>query len=458
MMGRQADGTQGPTLSLIDWARQAMDPMPLARHHRFLLGALTDVAEGTCDRLMVLMPPGTAKSTYCSVLLPPWWLHCHPGHSIIAAAHTETLAHHFGRRARAKLAEHKSTLGLELARDERAAGRWSVGAGGEYFAAGVRGPIVGRRADLVLIDDPVKSQAEAESPGLRETLWSWFQSDLTTRLRPKGRIILVMTRWHEDDLAGRLLQSDDSWRVIRLPALAEAGDPLGRSLGEALWPEWESAEQLGRKQRSMGERRWSALYQQRPRPDAETMFRIGAVTALDQVPSVSRAVRAWDLAATEAGHGRDPDWTVGLKLARLDGGGLCVLDVVRLRGGPLAVERAILQTAEQDGHAVTIGLPQDPGQAGKQQVTYLTGLLEGWRVVASPETGSKVIRAGPVSAQIEAGLLSVSKASWNTALLDELRDFPHGTKDDQVDALSRAFAMLTQGAAPRRLRMDLMAR
>ncbi len=445
--------------SLLDWAHQALQPMQPAAHHRRLLAELESVADGRIDRLLVAMPPGSAKSTYCSVLLPGWWLRRHPGHSIIAACHTEALAHWFGRRARALVAEHAATLGLRLARDERAAGQWSVEDGGGYFAAGVRGPIVGRRADLVLIDDPVKSHAEADSAAARDGLWQWLQADLMPRLKPGGRIVLVMTRWHEDDLGGRLLAGGEQWRTLCLPALAEAEDPLGRAPGEPLWPEWEDAASLARKRRAVGERMWHALFQQRPRPDAGTLFRPEQIALLDAAPACAAAVRAWDLAATEAGAGGDPDWTVGLKLGRLEGGGVCVLDVVRLRGGPLAVEQAIIASAEADGRAVPVGLPQDPGQAGKQQVGHLRRLLAGFRVAASPESGSKLTRAGPVSAHVEGARLSMLRAPWTAALLDELRDFPHGRHDDQVDALARAFTLL-EGASSesRRLRLDLLGR
>ncbi len=445
--------------SLSDWARQVLAPLEPAAHHTMLLDRLRQVASGRIDRLIVLMPPGSAKSTYCSVVLPSWWLQRHPQHSIIAACHTEALAHHFGRAARAMVAEHGTPRGLALVRDDRAAGRWRTASGGQYFAAGVRGPIVGRRADLVLIDDPIKSYAEAESHTLRDSLWNWYQGDLLPRLKPRGRIVLVMTRWHEDDLGGRLLAGAEPWEVLRLPALAEVGDPLGRAAGTPLWPEWEDAESLARKRLAVGERVWHAQFQQQPRPSHGTLFRPAAVVTLDGPPSANLAVRAWDLAATEAGHGGDPDWTVGLKLARGEDGRFCVLDVVRLRGGPFAVEQAIMATATIDGPEVAIGLPQDPGQAGKQQVAYLVGRLAGWRVVAGPETGSKLVRAGPVSAQVEAGRLAMLRAPWNAAFIDELRDFPHGRKDDQVDALARAFAMLTAaGGGPRRLQVNLLGR
>ena len=455
---RNLDIAAGP-LGLLDWAAQALDPFRPAAHHRLLLAALERVADGSTERLMVLMPPGSAKSTYCSVVLPPWWLHRHPGHSIISACHTESLGRHFGRRARALALAHAGRLGLTLARDNRAAGSWSTADGGAYYAAGVRGPIVGRRADLVVIDDPVKSHAEADSSVLRDSLWHWFQSDLVPRLKPRGRIVLVMTRWHEDDLGGRLLQAGDGWDVLRLPALAEAADPLGREPDAALWPEWEDAAALARKRLAVGERSWAALFQQRPTSGGGSLFPVARLVAQPATPQCSMTVRAWDLAATVAQPGSDPDWTVGVKLGRCEDGSFCVLDVVRLRGAPLAVERAIMAAAAADGTTTVIGLPQDPGQAGKQQVAYLSARLAGWRVVASPESGSKLTRAGPVSAQVEAGLLGIVTAPWNVAFIDELRDFPGGRKDDQVDALSRAFAMLTATTpGARRMQLDLVGR
>jgi predicted phage terminase large subunit-like protein len=449
-----------PTLQ--DWARTVLAPsgqVP-ARHHLEILKDLTGLAEGGCDRLMLLMPPGSAKSTYASVIFPPWWFLRHPTSAVIVACHTEALAWHFGRRVRRLVGEHADVLGYGLTRDDRAAGRFSTTAGGQYFAAGVRGPITGRRADLVLVDDPIKSHAEADSATLRDGLWDWWQSELLTRLKPGGRVVLVMTRWHEDDLGGRLLATDEaSWRVIRLPALAEANDPLGRPAGAPLWPEWEDAAALARKRLAVGPRVWSALYQQNPQPVDGLLFQTGRVGLLDAVPDVTRTVRAWDLAATAVGRGRDPDWTVGLKLARNDSGQFIVLDIVRLRGGPHEVEAAIVATARADGHGVPIGLPQDPGQAGKQQVAWLTGRLAGFRVAAGPESGSKLTRAGPVASQVDAGNLALLRARWNRAFLDELRDFPQGRKDDQVDALARAFTMLSEAAAPaRRVFVPVMAR
>ena len=161
-------------------------------------------------------------------------------------------------------------------------------------------------------------------------------------------------------------------------------------------------------------------------------------------------MRAWDLAATAAVDGHDPDWTVGLRLGRDASDRFVVEDIVRLRDSPHAVEQAIANTAEKDGRHVTVALPQDPGQAGRAQVAYLVRRLAGYHVTASTESGAKMTRALPVASQVEAGNLVVVNAPWNRAFVEELRDFPNGAKDDQVDALARAFSHLIEAAPPAR--------
>lgn len=442
--------------SLLAWSSLALAPQCLqpAPHHRRIIAELEALHAGGTDRLMLLLPPGSAKSTYASLLFPPWWLAANPAHHIITASHTASLAHHFGRGVRALVAEHASRLGYALSPHSRAAHRFSTSAGGTYYATSVRGPVTGRRADLILIDDPIKSSLEADSAPARDRLWDWYRSDLLTRLRPGGRIVLVMTRWHPDDLGGRLLAGSDTWCTLRLPALAEPDDPLGRNEGQPLWPEWEGVESINRKRLALGDRAFAALFQQSPTAPGGRLFRPDRITIRDDDPS-GPSVRAWDLAASTRGN---PDWTVGLRLVRTDQG-FHVADVVRLQGEPHAVEAAILRTAELDGRTVPISLPQDPGQAGRHQATWLAGRLAGYRVDASPETGSKEIRASPVASQVNAGNLSLARAAWNGPFLEELQDFPAGAKDDQVDALSRAFAHLVNIPVPaRHARMSLLGR
>ena len=451
-------------INLTEWTKCALGSLAHvpAAHHHLLIRELEEISAGENARLIVLMPPGSAKSTYTSVLFPAWWYTQHPGTSIIAVSHTASLGEHFGRHVRNLIGDHRTRLGYELVRDSHAAGRWQTTCRGEYFVAGVRGPITGRRADLAIIDDPIKSQADVTNARLRDKLWGWFRSELLTRLKPGGRIILVMTRWHDDDIGGRLQALDHAeWRILRLAGLAETDDPAGRRPGAPIWPEWEDVSGLLRKRSSVGSRFWLSMYQQSPGTIEVGLFRCDRFDILATAPEIGngRVVRAWDLASTAATDGADPDWTVGVKLSVDPAGRYVVLDIVRLRGSPHDVITTIVSVAQRDGRSVPIGLPEDPGQAGKTQIAYFVGLLAGYIVRSSRETGSKMTRAMPVASQVEARNIAVVRSSWNYAFLDELRDFPDGRKDDQVDALSRAFSMLTQsGIASRRLNTTHLAR
>jgi predicted phage terminase large subunit-like protein len=409
---------------------------------------------------MILMPPGSAKSTYASVIFPAWWFTQHPKSSVISASHSFGLAEHFSRRVRNLILEKERYLGFSVANDQRSVDAWTTTAGGEYLSVGVRGAITGRRADLIIIDDPIKSQADAESVRQRDHVWDWFKSDITTRLKPGGRVVLIMTRWHPDDLGGQLLeQAKAEWRIVRLPALAEADDPLGRAVGTPLWPEWEDDGALLRKRELIGERAWSALFQQTPLPSGGRLFSVDRITVAQPIPETGTTVRAWDLAATCITGRNDPDWTVGIKFSRDDTGRYHVLDVARIRGTPHQVEALILSTARSDGSKVIVAIPEDPGQAGKSQMSYLTKQLAGFHVIATRETGSKATRAMPLASQVEAGNISIVRADWNRILLDEMRDFPWGKKDDQVDALVRAFTTLTtRGRSPGSIAVSIFSR
>lgn len=443
--------------SLVSWCTEALAPMGQrpARHHRLICQRLEAVERGDVDRLMILAPPGSAKSTYASVMFPPWWLKRRPRTAVIAASHTGELAEDFGRKVRNTVVENSDLLGYSLSEDSQAAGKWNTDQGGEYRTFGVGKAIAGRRADLCIIDDPVAGREAAESQSDRDRVWRWYTGDVYNRLKPGGRIVLIMTRWHEDDLGGRLLQEmssgGDKWEVLSLPAVAESrDDPLGRQLGQALWPEWEDEDALDRKRRVSGEREWASQFQQRPAPTEGVLFHTDKIPIVRSAPDgdkIEEEWRAWDLAATEQTGTRDPDWTVGVRLARLRSGRVLVQDVVRMRGGPQDVEAAILDTAAEDGYEVRISIPQDPGQAGKSQIAYLTGRLGGYVVHSSPETGSKSTRAMPVASQAEVGNLLILDRPWTKALIAELETFPAGSKDDQVDALSRAFSHVAKASS-----------
>ncbi len=454
--------------NFIDWCRLVLSPQNQepARHHKLIIEALQDVADGRCRRLMIFLPPGSAKSTYASVLFPTWFLARRRNALVVAASHTADLAKDFGRKARDIIVQHGARIGVALAGDGTAAGSWRIQGGGEYYAVGVEGALSGRRADVLLIDDPVDRDGNTETK--RENVWMWYNRVALTRLRPGGSVIIVMTRWNQDDIAGRLLDTElEDWRVIKIPAIAvDADDPLGRKPGELLWgddPRYDYASDvLKARERSekTGDRQgFEALYQQNPLPAGGTLFKVGLLGTLDALPAGCKLVRAWDLAATKKLGTRDPDWTVGALLAKTPQDAWVIVDVVRLRGGPEEVEQTIVATAQRDGRGVRISLPQDPGQSGKMQVLYLTKKLAGWRVDSSPETGDKVTRAAPFASQVNVGNVSMLRGAWNRPMIEELGGFPNGSHDDQVDALSRAFAGLMAPPKPARaIRFHFMGR
>ncbi len=193
------------------------EDMHMAPHHVMLTEALREIESGENDRLLVMMPPGSAKSTYGSVYFPEYFVGRNPQLSVIAASHTAELAERFGRRVRNGVDDvsFKNLFNVTLAPDSTAAGRRGTNFGGEYTAVGVGGSVTGRRGDLIIVDDPVRSREDADSERVREKTWDWWVNDLLTRLKPGGRIVVIMTRWHEDDLAGRLLEREPQrWKVI----------------------------------------------------------------------------------------------------------------------------------------------------------------------------------------------------------------------------------------------------
>lgn len=424
-----------------------------AAHHRLIISKLEAVERGEIRRLMIFMPPGAAKSTYASVLFPAWYFAQGPHRSIIGTSHTADLANAFSRKVQFTVREHGPKLGYGLASES--AELWHTTNDGQYRAAGVGGPIAGFRADLGVIDDPTKSRMMAESATVRDTVWAWYGSDFRTRLKPDAAVVAIGTRYHEDDLFGRLLNEQGPlWDVLKLPAVAEDDDPLGRAPGEFLWADdsYGYAALLHAMREETGPRDWWSLYQQAPRPSDGGIFKIRQIATLDAEPAGTATVRAWDLAGTRDTGTRDADWTVGTLLGRTREGSYTILDVVRFRGGPEEVEATIIATASRDGRRVPISIPQDPGQAGKAQIQYLTRRLAGYRVHSSTETGDKSTRAMPFASQVNVGNVSLLRAAWNREVLDEMAAFPSGSHDDVVDSLSRAFAYLSDSSVVDRFR------
>ena len=272
-----------------------------ASHHRLIAEKLEAVERGEIDRLMIFMPPRHGKSELASKRFPAWCLGRNPKRQIIAASYNSDLASDFGRNVRNIVAEPEFGQvfrNVGLAPDSQAANRMNTNHGGTYVAAGVGTAVTGRGADIALIDDPFKDREEADSERRRDVVWDWYRSTLFTRLMPGGAVVVILTRWHEDDLAGRLLEAEgDQWTVLSMPAINKDG--------EALWPEWYDVDALARIKATIGPREWSALYQQQPQPDEGTFFQREWFKTWDKLPDV-RYYGTSDYAVTDGGG----DYTV----------------------------------------------------------------------------------------------------------------------------------------------------
>lgn len=456
----------------------------MARHLAILDRAIIDAIAGRGPaRILVNMPPRHGKTELLCRYLPAWYLGTFPDRAVIIASHTVSLAHKSGSGARQIFNEFGPSLfGVELSDASAAKGDWSIkGRDGGLFACGVGTAVVGRGARLIIVDDPHAGAKEAESQIERENVWQWYTEDLYTRKNPGGAVIVVIqTRWHEDDLTGRLLEAQaggaDQWRHIRFPAIAEEGDILGRHPGEALWPAMWSVDSLANDRRNMTSRSFSAQYQQRPLPMEGGLFKRAwfrhPEQSHDGIPTeVVSVTRYWDKAYSADGG----DYTAGALLVELadhrrPSGKWVVADVVRGRWSGRDREKVMRLTAVEDRRrfgenaTVKIWASQDGG-AGKESSDETVRNLQGFSIRINIERGDKQLRADPLACQAENGNVRMVKDSpgmhdylgdlkqqdgWNHAFLEELTSFPFGKNDDQVDAVSGAFAMAPKGsgAAP----------
>src|SRR5689334_14993539 len=275
--------------SFAQWAKyRGFEP---AAHHRLIISEIESFLESDDEVLLLFAPPGSAKSTYVSVLLPSWYLASHPTHSILAATHNVEFAERWGRRVRNDIAADQNVLGISLSEDSKAAARWSLESGGEYYGVGAGTGISGFRANLGVGDDLFGSREDAYSETVRQKRWDWYQDDFSARLKPGAKRILMNTRWHEEDVAGRVLEQIErkeiKGRVISIPAIAEENDPLGRKPGEYLWDDpsgYDYGAFLRARQRETSPMMWSALYQQRPAPEEGDYFKAAWLKPCEKLP------------------------------------------------------------------------------------------------------------------------------------------------------------------------------
>ena len=473
-----------------------------ARHHRLVGEYLEQVeryiatrGQEGIGRLLVFEHPRAGKSEQVSKHFPAWVLGRQPDTRIIMTSYNADRATDNNRAVREIIqSDHYQALfgklaqmdaPIELSTDSRAVQEWNLAAPhrGGILAAGVGGGITGAGAHLFIVDDPFKNREEAESEARREMVWNWWTSSAYTRLEDGAAVIGMMTRWHGDDWAGRLLQAmatnplADRWTVVSIPAIweepnwpvdktraafkedqlmagvwIEESDPLGREIGEAMWPEKYSAADLERIRANIGEYDWQALYQQQPYSRDGNLFKREWMPVVDVGPKpddIVARVRYWDKAASAKG-----DFSVGVLMCLTRDGVIFVEHVARGRWTPYEREKRILETAQADkdrpGPMVIIWHPQDPGAAGldSAQATQRMLAQQGFTARFEVVSGSKVVRSGPWSTACEAGMVRLNRGGWNTAFVEEHVAFPKGKYDDQVDGASSAHSKLRQ--RPRR--------
>jgi predicted phage terminase large subunit-like protein len=413
----------------------------LAHHHEQIVSRLEAIERGELSRLIVCLPPRHGKSLITSTLFPAWYLGRNPDRHMIFASYGQELSDDFGRRVRNLLADplHQAIFAAcRLSEDSTAAHRFNTTRGGAYFAVGRGGPITGRGANLLIIDDPLKDYEEASSETVRRSLHDWFASVAYTRLTPAGAIVLIQTRWHEDDLAGRLLRerTTEGWDVVSLPAIGEV-DESWRKQGEPLWPNRFPLDQLERIRGAIGGRAWVSLYQQRPTAATGAVFKRDwwQFYRPPMTGPFNRVVQSWDTAFKK---GSENDFSVCTTWGITDVG-YYLLHVWRDRAEFPDLKRVLASLAEQWKPNAVLIEDRASGQSLIQELKTSSTLP----IVPVKVDSDKLARAQAVTPVLEAGKVFLPDSGhWVSDFIDELAAFPSGLHDDLVDSMTQALSEL----------------
>lgn len=429
------------------------------------------IAFGAISNLLICVPPQTGKSKFWSEKFPAWFLGRFPNLNVILSSYEAGYAASWGRASRDILEQHGPRLfGVGVRQDTRAADEWKLqdARTGRYFdggmvTAGVGGPITGRPADLAIVDDPIKNAVEASSKAHLAMLWDWWDTSLCTRLHEGGRKIVLMTRWSDEDLVGKILarakETGEKWTYIRLPAIAEEDEDFSalegdhgkllnlgwsRAKGAVLCPELYSAATVEARRQNTLAFWWATMYQQRPYPREGGEMKSNWFEIVDDVPHCDHWVRAWDLAASKDHSAKQ---TAGMKIGRRGIGDrreYIISDAIADWLDPDPRDQLIKQTAQTDGLGVRVVLEQEPGSGGKAQAQAIARNLDGWAVeiVVAGNEGSKQLRADPLAAAAQGGRVKLKRGPWNAAFLEQVRSFPGGKLIDMIDAAAEGFNVL----------------
>lgn len=426
------------------------------RHTELIADHLDRMEKGEIKRLIISLPPRHGKSMTTTESFPSYFIGRNPSRRVITTAYGENLARRFGRFNKQKIDEFGADVfGIRTSRDADSVTAWDVEDvetgqkhRGGMISTGIGGAVTGQGADLLIIDDPVKNRKEAESITYRNMVWDEWKDTLSTRLTPNGAVIVIMTRWHEDDLVGRLLSHEfegdpDEWTVVSIPAVCEdeATDPLGRKEGETIWPEYGFDEDwAARRKKTAGTRGWASLYQQKPTVAEGQIVKRGWWKYYKVLPGkFDEILQSWDMTFKDNDGN---DYVVGQTWGR-SGADKYLIDQVRARMDFPATKAAVKSFAAKHPKARR-KLVEDKAN-GPAVIADLKREIPGL-IPVNPD-GGKVVRATAASADIEAGnvyLPDPSIAPWVHDFVEEWSAFPQGKNDDQVDSSSQAINYMNQ--------------
>lgn len=441
----------------------------MGRHIEVISEKLQRVEEGTTKRLMVFLPPRSSKSVICSKLFPAWYLGRHPQHEILSISHSDNLASDFGRSVRDLVGSslYQTVFSdVKLRSDVRAAGKWQTNQNGVYVAAGVRTQIAGRGAHVALLDD-VMSEEDAFSENGRRYIKEWYPAGLRTRLMPGGAIVIINTRYHEDDICGWLLSCEKDnekdlrsqsipWEILRIPAWVddEASKVLGIPVGESYFPEWKPKDVLQNDEieirRHNGSRYWESLYMQNPVPDEGGIFKKSwfNIWKESEPPDCDFVIQTMDTAfstRTTADYSVIQTWGIFTE-KEVDSGGiehtvghLILLGSVRDRLEYPDLRAKAQENFEHHEPDLIVIEKKSSGQSLIQDLRRA-----GLPILEYTPDRDKVSRAYAASPLLEAGRLWLPNKIWAQTLFDEAVSFPNAAHDDQVDSMVMAVLYLKE--------------
>jgi predicted phage terminase large subunit-like protein len=419
-------------------------------HHKRMAEAFERVANGTCKRLIINMPPRHTKSEFASYLLPAWFLGRFPHKKVIQSSNTGELAVGFGRKVRNLVdSEVYNNIfpNLALQADSKAAGRWNTSKGGDYFAIGVGGTVTGKGADLLIIDDPHSEQEAAQaasSPEIYDKVYEWYTSGPRQRLQPGGAIVVVMTRWAQRDLTGQVLKSaaqrsGEEWEVIEFPAILPSGNPL--------WPQFWSLVELEALREELPNAKWQAQYQQNP---------VGNESAIvkrdwwkwwekDDPPVCDYILQSWDTAFEKnqrADYSAGTTWGIFSCEEDNFAPNIILLNTYKKRVEWVDLKRDVYreyQEYEPDGMII------EKKASGAPLIYELRSMGIPVQEYTPSKGQDKIARLNSVSDIIASGKVWVPRTRWAEELVDEVAAFPSGEHDDLVDATTLALMRFRQG-------------